>query len=178
MQVAREEVLRHAPDAASFSIEQMDALDYLDACIQEAMRLKPVAPFMPLEALRDTAVAGIEVKAGALVWCVLRHHTMSDSHFPRPAEFDPQRWLPDAQGAVSADKKVGVPFGSGPRTCPGRYLALLEIKIAMAMVLARYDIAAVQTASGAEAGEIMGFVMSPENLVLRLQRRGLSPCQD
>lgn len=170
MQAAREEVLRHAPDAAAFSIEQMDALDYLDACIQEAMRLKPVAPFMPLEALRDTAVAGIEVKAGALVWCVLRHHSVSDSHFPRAAEFDPQRWLPDAQGAV-ADKKVGVPFGAGPRTCPGRYLALLEIKIAMAMVLARYDVAAVQTASGAEAQEIMGFVMSPENLALRLQRR-------
>ncbi|KQW87802.1 cytochrome P450 [Massilia sp. Root418] len=174
MQAAREEVLRHAPDPAAFSIGQMDALDYLDACIQEAMRLKPVAPFMPLEALRDTAVAGIEVKAGALVWCVLRHHTVSDSHFPRAAEFDPERWLPDAQGAVAADKKVGVPFGAGPRTCPGRYLALLEIKIAMAMVLARYDIAAVQTASGAEAGEIMGFVMSPENLVLRLQRRDLS----
>lgn len=171
MQAARDEVLRHAPDAAAFSIEQMDALEYLDACIQEAMRLKPVAPFIPLEALRDTAVADIEVKTGALVWCVLRHHSVADSHFPRAAEFDPQRWLPDAQGAIAADKKVGVPFGAGPRTCPGRYLALLEIKIAVAMVLARYDIAAVQTASGAEAEEVMGFVMSPESLALRLRRR-------
>ena len=171
MQRAREEVLRHAPDAAAFSIEQMDALDYLDACIQEAMRLKPVAPFMPLEALRDTAVADIAVKAGELVWCVLRHHSVSDSHFPRAAEFDPQRWLPDQQGTVAADKKVGVPFGAGPRTCPGRYLALLEIKLAMAMVLARYDVAAVRTASGAEAEEIMGFVMSPESLALSLTLR-------
>lgn len=171
MEKARAEVLLHAPDADAFSIVQMDALDYLDACIQEAMRLKPVAPFLPVEALRDTAVAGIEVKAGALVWCVLRHHTVADSHFPRAAEFDPQRWLPDAAGAIAADKKVGAPFGSGPRTCPGRYLALLEIKIAMAMVLARYDVAAVETAGGGEAGEVMGFVMSPENLTLRLKLR-------
>lgn len=169
LRLARDEVLRHAPDPAAFSIEQMDALDYLDACVQEAMRLKPVAPFMPLEALRDTAVGGVEVKAGALVWCVLRHHSVAESHFPRASEFDPQRWLADAEGAIAADKKVGVPFGSGPRTCPGRYLALLEIKIAMAMLLARYDIAAVDTASGAEPKEVMGFVMSPENLTLRLR---------
>ena len=169
LQQARAEVLRHAPDPAGFSIEQMDALDYLDACVQEAMRLKPVAPFMPLEALRDTTVGGYQVKAGALVWCVLRHHSVADSHFPRAAEFDPQRWLPDAGGVIAADKKVGVPFGSGPRTCPGRYLALLEIKIAMAMLLARYDIAAVGTASGREPKEVMGFVMSPENMSLRLR---------
>lgn len=169
MRRAREEVLRHAPDPAAHSIEQMDALDYVDACIQEAMRLKPVAPFLPLEALRDTAVAGIAVKAGALVWCVMRHHSVADSHFPRATAFEPERWLPDAQGAIAADKKVGAPFGSGPRTCPGRYLALLEIKIAMAMLLARYDVAAVETASGAEAQEVMGFVMSPEALTMRLR---------
>ncbi|CAN7694072.1 cytochrome P450 [Pseudoduganella sp. LjRoot289] len=166
---ARDEVLRHAPDPAGFSIEQMDGLDYLDACVQEAMRLKPVAPFIPLEALRDTAVAGVQVQAGALVWCVLRHHSVAESHFPRACEFEPQRWLADAEGHIAADKKVGVPFGSGARTCPGRYLALLEIKIAMAMLLARYDIAGVGTASGAEAKEMMGFVMSPEKLTLRLR---------
>jgi cytochrome P450 len=43
-------VQRVAPDPRAFTIEQMDGLDYLDACAQEAMRLKPVAPFIPLEA--------------------------------------------------------------------------------------------------------------------------------
>ena len=128
-----------------------------------------MAPFLPMEALRDTAVADIEIKAGDLVWCVMRHHSVADSHFPRAAAFEPERWLPDAQGAIAADKKVGAPFGSGPRTCPGRYLALLEIKIAIAMLLARYDVTAVDTASGAEAREMMGFVMSPEHLSMRLR---------
>jgi cytochrome P450 len=168
MRRAREEVLRHAPEPVAFSIERMDALDFLDACVEEAMRLKPVAPFMPLEALRDTSVAGIHVPAGGLVWCVLRHHSVADSHFPRAAEFDPQRWLTDGQGA-SADKKVAMPFGAGPRTCPGRYLALLEVKVAMSMLLARYDIVAVDTPDGRDAQEVMGFVMSPESLHLRVR---------
>ncbi|MES2264408.1 MAG: cytochrome P450 [Pseudomonadota bacterium] len=166
---ARDEVLRHAPDPAAFSLEQMDALDYLGACIQESMRLKPVAPFMPLEALRETSVAGIRVPAGAMLWCVLRNDSVTDSHFPRAAQFEPQRWL--AEGADAADKTIVIPFGSGPRTCPARYLALLEIKIAMAMLLGRFDIAGVDTPDGAQAREVMAFVMSPHGLRMRLRPR-------
>ncbi len=170
LRLACEEVRRVAPDPAAFCIEQIDALDYLDACVQEAMRLKPVAPFMPLEALRDTSVAGIAVPARSLVWCVLRHHSVDSAYFPHAERFDPQRWLHTPE-AGAPDKRLTMPFGSGPRTCPGRYLALLEIKIALAMLLARFDIVAVDTPDGQEAQELMGFVMSPIGLRLRLRAR-------
>lgn len=167
----RAEVLLHAPDAAAFTMEQMDALDYLDACIQEAMRLKPVAPFIPVEAIHDTQVAGIHVPAKTLVWCVLRHHSVAEAHFPAAAQFDPQRWMPDALGQVAGDKKAVMPFGAGPRTCPGRYLALLEMKVAMAMLLGRYEITSVDTPDGKEAEELMAFVMSPIGLRMTLRRQ-------
>ncbi|HTD04446.1 cytochrome P450 [Undibacterium sp.] len=185
MRRAQEEVRRIAPDPAAFCIEQMDALDYLDACAQEAMRLKPVAPFLPLEALRDTMVADVHLPKGGLVWCVLRHDSVDDAYFPNAAQFAPQRWLERGEasaeksigiasaeertGTVSANKGVGVPFGAGLRTCPGRYLALLEIKIAMAMLLGRFEVVAVDTPDGKEAAELMGFVMSPLGLRMRLR---------
>lgn len=165
---ARAEVLLHAPDAAVFTLEQMDKLEYLNACIQESMRIKPVAPFIPVEAIHDTSVAGIHVPARTLVWCVLRHHSMADSHVDHAARFDPQRWLGDGPGAI--DRKVAMPFGAGPRICPGRYLALLEMKVAMAMLLGRYDIAAIDTPEGKEAEELMAFVMSPIGLSMRLRQ--------
>ena len=171
---AQEEVLRIAPDPATFTIEQMDALDYVDACAQEAMRLKPVAPFMPLEALRDTVVDDIHVPAGTIVWCVLRHDSVDERYFPRAGDFDPDRWLnEDASGtvAVGGDKRVAMPFGSGPRTCPGRYLALLEIKIAMAVLLGHFDVLAVETPDGKEAEEHMAFVMSPVGLKMHIRER-------
>jgi cytochrome P450 len=168
---AQEEVRRLAPEPGAFSIEQMDALDWLDACAQEAMRLKPVAPFMPLEALRDTSIGDVAVPAGTLVWCVLRHDSVAEPHFSRPAQFLPERWLEEGAAAgLRADKRAASPFGSGPRTCPGRYLALLEIKVAMAMLLARFDIDAVDTPDGGEAREQMGFVMSAVGLRMRLRK--------
>jgi cytochrome P450 len=163
---AREEVRRLAPDAAHFTIEQMDSLDYLGACASEAMRLKPVAPFLPVEALRDTVIGDIAVPAGTLVWCVMRHDTMSEVHFPDAQAFQPERWLADSGEANN--KRASMPFGAGLRTCPGRYLALLEIKIAMAMLLGSFDIAGVDTPDGGEAQELMGFVMSPIGLSMRL----------
>jgi len=169
LEAARAEVQRVAPDAAAFTIEQMDALDYIDACAQEAMRLKPVAPYIPLEALRDSVVGDVAVPAGSLVWLVMRHDSVSDDHVARAAQFDPSRWLDG--GAIN--KQVSMPFGAGVRTCPGRYLALLEIKIATAMLLGSFDIASVATADGAEPEELSGFTMSPVGL--RMQLRKLSP---
>ena len=165
---AREEVRRLAPDAAQFTLAQMDSLDYLGACASEAMRLKPVAPYIPLEALRDTVVSDVAVPAGSMLWCVMRHDSVSEAHFPDAQQFQPERWLADSGAAHS--KHAAMPFGAGLRTCPGRYLALLEIKIAMAMLLGSFDIAGVDTPDGGEAQELMGFVMSPIGLKLRLAR--------
>jgi len=166
---AREEVLRIAPDTAAFTIEQMDALDYLDACAQEAMRLKPVAPFLPLEALRDSVIGDVQIPKGGLVWCVMRHDSISESHVPQADQFDPERWLIKGDGAM--DKHVSMPFGSGVRTCPGRYLALLEIKLAGAMLLNSFDIASLDTVDGKEPDELMAFTMSPVGLRMQLRDR-------
>ena len=169
LQRARDEVLREIPDIAAVSVAQLDALDFLGACAQEAMRLKPVAPFMPLEALRTTTVGDVEVPAGTLVWCVMRHDSVSDRYFPRADIFDPDRWLQVGDGA--ANKSASMPFGAGPRTCPGRYLALLEIKLAVAMLLSSFDITALDTPDGADACEVMGFTMAPPALRMRIRSR-------
>ncbi len=170
LQLATQEVQRLAPDCATLSLEQMDALVYLDGCINEAMRLKPVAPFMPLEAVHDTAVGDVQVPRGTVVWAVLRHDTVDAAHFADPLAFKPERWLASADSTDALDKRAAIPFGSGPRTCPGRYLALLEIKTAMAMLLTHFVIESVDTPDGQEAQELMAFVMSPVGLRMRLTR--------
>ncbi len=173
LQRAQAEVRSLAPNAAGFTAEQMASLDYVEACAHETMRLKPVAPFQVTEALRDTTIADIRVPAGTMVWCVMRGDTMDERYFPNAQSFEPQRWLATgAPGeAANSAKRVSIPFGAGPRVCPGRYVALLEIKMAAAMLLAHFDIESVGTPSGAEAAELMAFTMTPVGLQMRLRER-------
>jgi cytochrome P450 len=166
LQRAREEVLRCAPNLDALTIEQVDQLDFLDACTQESMRLKPAAPFISVEALADTVVGDVAIGKGTIVLCLMRDTRPDNTRFENAAQFDPARWLRDP-----VNRKASMPFGAGPRICPGRYLALLEIKVAMAMLLARFDITSVATAHGGEPDERVAFAMSPETLHMRLQLR-------
>ena len=174
---------------ADLTVDQLDSLPWLDACISEAMRLKPVAPFLGLHALRDSVVGDVAVPAGTLLWCVLRHDSVDEGHFPAAANFNPQRWLAsDGQAASAdkpvsdkavadkpvADKRVSMPFGAGPRMCPGRYLALLEMKLLMVMLLGSFEIDSVRTSAGAAGGETaehMSFTMNPQALQMALRLR-------
>ena len=172
---AQDEVRRLADDPAAFTPESMARLDYLEACANETMRLKPVAPFLPLQASCDTVVGDVRVPAGTLIWNVLRHDSLDEKHFDDPSAFRPERWLLTEgvapQHHASHAKRVSMPFGAGPRVCPGRYLALLEMKMAMAMLLSRFDIVSVDTPDGQAAQEHMSFTMEPVGLTMRLRER-------
>jgi cytochrome P450 len=147
--------------------ESMTALPFVDACINETMRLKPVAPIIILQPTRDTVVAGIEVPTGTILMCLMRAGAIDERRFPDARAFDPARWLSGATAA--SPKRVSMPFGAGPRLCPGRYLAILEMKMAMTMLLDNFEIEQVGTPDGGEAREHLAFTMYPEDLRLKLK---------
>ncbi len=172
---AQNEVLRKAPDLHAFTPEQMSGLDYVEACIHETMRLKPVVPFHTYQALHDTMVADIQVPPGVVIVTVMRHDSVSDRHFAQPRSFLPERWLGEqaAGQGLSSAKRVSMPFGGGPRICPGRYLALLEMKLAVAMLLGRFDVERVDTPDGGTAREHASFAMAPVGLRMTLRDRSV-----
>jgi cytochrome P450 len=149
------------------SYENVASMPYLEACINETMRLKPVAPFLMLEPIRDTKLGGLELPAGTLVMLLMRAGPTDERRFPDAQAFDPARWLSGA--SASSPKRVSMPFGAGPRLCPGRYLAILEMKMVMAMLLRGFEIESVATPDGGEAQEHLAFTMSPVGLKLSLK---------
>ena len=172
LQRLQNEVRELPADLDALTLESLDGLELLDACASETMRLKPVAPFIALMALQDTALGDVAVPQGTFVWGVLRHHSVSEPFFKDPQAFAPQRWLKDAAQPLSASaRKSAMPFGSGPRMCPGRYLALLEMKLAMVTLLSSFDIESVDTPDGQPAKELMAFTMNPVGLRMRLRER-------
>ncbi len=169
---ARAEVDARAGPIAAWTPERLAGLEYVEACAFETMRLKPVAPSLVVQALRDTTIADIRVPRGTLVWGALRSDSLDDRHFADAARFDPPRWLHDdrSRSAASASR-VAMPFGAGPRVCPGRHLALQEMTMALAMLLGRFELDRVATADGRAPAENLSFTMAPEGLEMRLRAR-------
>ena len=123
---AQDEVRQALPPGIEMTMEALGELDYLEACINETMRLKPVAAFLPSQAIRNTVVDGIEVPADTLVIGLIRPDATAAQYFPEPARFNPDRWLGTTE--TKSTTRVSMSFGAGSRLCPGRYLALLEMK--------------------------------------------------
>ena len=172
---ATEEVRRVVGDGSTITLDQMDKLDYVEACAHETMRLKPVAPVNSVQALRDTVVGDVQVRTGMLVMCLTRRDGVADRFVAQAAQFQPERWLPGATGTAAqmtaGARRTSMPFGAGPRICPGRYLALLEMKVAIATLLSQFDIASVSTPDGQPPAERLAFTMTPVGLRLRLRQR-------
>jgi cytochrome P450 len=175
LQRAQDEVRTVVRDPAAPTWDEIAKLDFVEACAHETMRLKPVAPLLALQALDDTTLADVQIPKGLVVTTVMRRDSVSDRHVPRAAAFEPERWLSPRDGAAAeaptSPHRTSMPFGAGPRICPGRYLALLEMKMAMATLLGRFDLRSVEAPGGGLAPEKLAFAMAPVGLTMRLQER-------
>ena len=156
-----------------YDMEKLGELDYLDACINESMRLKPVGPFLALQARKDTVVGDVHVPFDTMIFTLMRHDSVDDNFITNASSFNPERWLDNGEPgqSINSVKRISMPFGAGPRICPGRYLALLEMKIAMTMLLTRFDIEEISAPQGRAPKEHMAFTMVPVGLKMRLKSR-------
>lgn len=161
-----------APGSVIESLVQTKELSILDAFCNEVMRLKPVAPIQMAEAVADAEILGCLVPKGTPVIMLARHMATRDENFGGGSRFDPDRWLaaPDANPCPH-DRRAFVPFGGGPRLCPGRNLALLQIRTVLAMLCRNFEVEPVRTGCGVE--EHLAFTMMPVGLSVHLRRRTL-----
>ena len=159
-----------APESVIASLEQTMELPFLDAFCNEVMRLKPVAPLHVLEPTTDVTILGCLVPKGTPLMLLVRRMATRDEHFGDGARFDPDRWLttPEKRGCPH-DRRAFVPFGAGPRLCPGRNLALLQIRTVLAMLCRNFEVGPVRAGAGVQ--ERLAFTMMPANLSVRLRRR-------
>src|ERR1700728_3161456 len=98
--------------------------------------------------------------------CRVQRRSMRNN-FDDPRAFKPERWLGPNEGAH--DVAAHTPFGAGPRFCPGRALALVEMKALLSMLYKNFEIERIGARDS--VSEAFGFTMSPEGLRLRLRRR-------
>lgn len=142
--------------------EAVGQLTYCEAVLRETLRLKSVVNAMTLQALTDTTVCGTAIPAGTRLLTAFR----SVGRTAGGPEFRPERWLDQAE---APGQKSFLAFGAGPRFCPGRNLAFLEAKSAMATITRGFELELDPRAR--EVRERLAFMVIPEGLRIKLRQR-------
>jgi cytochrome P450 len=147
-------------------IEDLPALPYTRAVLEETLRLYPPIPMLAREAAEETVVAGVTVPRGAIVvvspWVVHRHRR----HWEAPDAFRPERFLPGAPPPV---RYTYLPFSLGPRVCTGAQFGLYEAMICLATLAQRFRL---RLAPGASVMPVARLTLRPApRLPMLLERR-------
>ncbi len=107
---------------------------YLEATIHEGMRSRPVIPIIGRRVTVPWRLGEYVVppQTGVLVSILLLHHR--DDVYPRPFEFEPERFVGRKPGTYT-----WIPFGGGIRRCLGAALAMAEQRVVLDAVARRTD---------------------------------------
>ncbi len=115
------------------TIEDLPALPYNLAVVEEAMRLHPPAYMTGREASCDLKIGGHAFAKGTIVAVNIRGIHRRADYYPDPDAFRPERMLADAKKQRPRERYL--PFGAGPRVCIGSHFALLEGQLALATLV-------------------------------------------
>lgn len=103
---------------------------------REVLRLYPPVPMMVRENQKPEEMRGRAVRRGAQIvlspWHLHRHERI----WPKPDEFDPDRWQTEEGRQCARDGYM--PFSAGPRVCTGAGFAMLEGVLLLSMLVRRY----------------------------------------
>ncbi|XP_011700274.1 PREDICTED: cytochrome P450 9e2-like, partial [Wasmannia auropunctata] len=135
-----DDVLRQTNGKPTY--EAINRMKYLDAVINESLRMYPTVPFLDRICVKETELPPatpdgepITIKPGDIIWFASFPLHRDPKYFSHPEKFDPDRFL---NGNVN--NLVYMPFGIGPRVCIGNRFALMESKIMLFYLLWRCDL--------------------------------------
>ena len=143
--------IHHLPNVRERLLEELDclgedpdpmsivALPYLSAVCNEVLRIYPTQLFtFPRVVESPVNVMGYELSPGTvLLGNIYLTHQRQDL-YPEPKKFKPERFLEKQYSPYEF-----LPFGGGARSCIGGAFALFEMKLVLATILSRYQLALV-----------------------------------
>ncbi|OAP63537.1 hypothetical protein AYL99_02764 [Fonsecaea erecta] len=156
------------------SWQSVSKLRYLEACIKEAGRLRPLI-LDPMEREVPVDGPGIEISgtyipAGTVVAINIHALNRDPSVWgDRVDEFRPERWIEADETQLSRMERANLFFSAGRRTCIGQHIAWIEMKKFLPELLNRFDIELVNPKKPLETFQSLAFFVN--ELTVRLTPR-------
>lgn len=132
-----ERLLRHPEKLERLQAEVIagEESTYMDAVVQETLRLCPPVPVVVRRLLEPMELGGYDLPAGTTVApCVYLIHR-NEEIYPNPRHFLPERFLGRPPGTYT-----WIPFGGGTRRCLAASYAELEMKRVLRTVLTEVEL--------------------------------------
>lgn len=125
-----------ADSSAAPSYDELKKCAYLEAVVNETLRLYPPASPLSRQAKDPYEVCGGFRVGGATIFVspyIMARHPLL---WKDPEVFRPERFLDGSEHDISSKF---IPFSRGPRDCIGKYFAMLEAKLAISALVMQYN---------------------------------------
>ena len=118
------------------TLEDVAKLKYAEAIVKETSRIRPTVSMLSRYSNPSNGIAGHVWPTKTFFIMYFRGVNNSPHYWKEPDKFIPERFY----GTQGIHKKFFLMFGGGPGICPGRRLAMLELKTLLAAVYRRFDV--------------------------------------
>lgn len=135
----QERLLREIRKCTSqgLDFDSLKDMVFMDAVMNECLRLYPPGTSTERKVSKDYDLNGVTLPAELDVYVSLyiMHH--DEKYFPDAEKFDPDRFMPDRVAEIEVFSFI--PFGQGPRNCPGMRFALIGSKLVLSRLMLAYE---------------------------------------
>jgi cytochrome P450 len=124
----------------------LSKLVYLHGALCETLRLYPPIPLEHKCASEpDVLPSGHRIKSNAtIVYSLYAIGRVEEIWGKDCLEFKPERWISPKGGIVHVPSYKFIAFNAGPRSCLGKDISFIELKIVAAAILSNYHIQVVK----------------------------------
>ncbi|MED6183966.1 hypothetical protein PIB30_042836, partial [Stylosanthes scabra] len=153
------------------SIEEVKKLVYLHGALCESLRLFPPIPFESKQAINyDKLPSGHDVSPNTTILLSLYSMGRFEEIWGKDClEFKPERWISEKGGIIHVPSYKFISFNAGPRTCLGKDLSFMQMKMVVAAILSNY---CIQVVEGHEAIPSLSIVLLMKGgLKVRITKR-------
>jgi len=144
---AAERLCRHPAKLERLTVEvQAGKREYLEAVVQETLRLRPVISIVLRRLVEPMELGGRLLPAGAsIVPSIHLVHRRPDI-YASPNEFIPERFI-ESEGGKAPGTYTWIPFGGGVRRCLGAAFAQFEMETVLRELVLRRTLAPARAGS-------------------------------
>ncbi|KAK0163148.1 hypothetical protein PV327_006856 [Microctonus hyperodae] len=130
-------------DKSKLSEENIQQTPYLNACLQESLRLRPAFPYISRLLSKKITIHGYAIPKGTYLIMANEISSRREENFEDPEKFLPERWLNekfDDNFVIQEKYWSCLPFGHGVRSCLGKIIAETQIKLLTAKIVREFKI--------------------------------------